>query len=137
MLNTARDQGLTLLLTARLAPARWTVALPDLASRLRAMTAVEIGPPDEALLQVLFDRLLSDRQLIVPEPVKAWLLRRLPRLPAALRAAAARLDRLSLADGKPVTRAMASRLLPDGESWEDREISVTQGASPTKTIGFL
>lgn len=137
VLNTARDRGLYLLLTARRPPARWNVALPDLSSRLRAMATVEIEPPDEAFLSMLFEMLLADRQLQVGPPVRDWLLRRLPRTPAALRDAAAALDRLSLANGRRVTRALASRLLPAGDSWEDREVSVTHGGSSSKPIGLL
>jgi DnaA regulatory inactivator Hda len=137
VLNTARDRGLRLLLTARRAPARWPVRLPDLSSRLRAITAVEIRPPDDELLNALFTGLASDRQLVVPQAVRAWLLHRLPRSPGALRDAVAKLDRMSLADGKPVTRALAGRLLPAVESWEDQEVSVTPTSSPSKTIGFL
>jgi chromosomal replication initiation ATPase DnaA len=39
-----------LLLTARTPPARWTVRLPDLASRLRGAPAVAVALPDEDLL---------------------------------------------------------------------------------------
>ena len=46
----AVEAGAGLLLAAREAPASWKLALPDLASRLRAMPAVAIAPPDEALL---------------------------------------------------------------------------------------
>ncbi|HVZ09596.1 HdaA/DnaA family protein [Rhodopila sp.] len=156
VLNTARDRGLFLLLSGRRAPARWTVALPDLSSRLRAITAVEILPPDDGFLRLLFGVLLADRQLVVPDPVREWLLRRLPRSPAALRDAVARLDRLSLADGRRVTRALASRLLPapasasegteeesavdlplSGESWEDRGDPAADGVAPSTTTGLV
>lgn len=135
-LNTARDRGLFLLLTARRPPARWNASLPDLSSRLRAITAVEIQPPDDGFLAMLLAMLLADRQLVVPDALQDWLLRRLPRTPGALRDAVSRLDRISLADGKPVTRALASRLLPPADSWEDQADSVTPGAS-SQTIGFL
>jgi hypothetical protein len=43
----------------------------------------------------------------VPQTVQDWLLLRLPRHPAALREAAARLDRAALAAGGGVTRGLA------------------------------
>ena len=63
LLNAAGEAGVPVLLAARhRRPAgRWR--LPDLASRLRAITAVEIGPPEDALLRALLARLLADRQL--------------------------------------------------------------------------
>jgi chromosomal replication initiation ATPase DnaA len=85
LLNAAREAGLPVLLAARTPPARWAVRLPDLASRLRAVTAVEIMPPEDSLLRALLLRLLSDRQLPVRPDLQDWLLLRLPRSPAALR----------------------------------------------------
>ena len=111
LLNAAAEAGLPVLLAARAAPARWPVALPDLRSRLRAVTAVELAAPDEAMLRTLFASLLSARQLAVAEPVQDWLLRRLPRDPAALRDAAARLDHAGLAAGRRVTQAMAAAVV--------------------------
>ena len=85
LLNAAGEAGVPVLLAARLPPSRWSARLPDLASRLRAITAVEIGPPEDTLLRTLLARLLADRQLRLPESVQEWLLRRLPRSAAALR----------------------------------------------------
>jgi len=111
LLNAAREARRPVLLAARTPPARWTVLLPDLGSRLRAVTAVEIMPPEESLLRALLLRLLSDRQLGVRPEVQEWLLLRLPRSPAALREAVARLDEASLAAGGAVTRPIAAAVL--------------------------
>src|SRR5580698_6522421 len=56
-LNAAAEAGLPVLLAGREPPARWPVRLPDLASRLRAITSVQIQPADEELLQCLLARL--------------------------------------------------------------------------------
>jgi chromosomal replication initiation ATPase DnaA len=106
-LNAATDRGMAVLLSGRSAPSHWGVGLPDLASRLRAMTAVGLRPPEDDLLRALLAQVLAARQLAVPERVQAYLLAHLPRTGGAMRAAAARLDRLSLASGGQVTRAMA------------------------------
>jgi chromosomal replication initiation ATPase DnaA len=103
------------------------VALPDLASRLRGIASVEIRVPDDSLLRSLLARLLADRQLAVPEAVQDWLCRRLPRTPAAMREAAARLDRAALIAGRRVTRAIAAEvirhmLVPDGQEVADHEV---------------
>lgn len=113
LLNTARDRGLHVLLTGRTAPSHWPIRLPDLSSRLRAITAVEIRSPTDDLLTALLMHLLSDRQLSVAQPVQDWLLTRLPRSPSVLRQAVARLDRTSLMMGKPITRSFAARILTD------------------------
>lgn len=110
-LNAAQEAGHPVLLAARTPPARWPTRLPDLASRLRAITAVPLGAADDAFLRTLLARLLSDRQLVVPAAVQDWLLAVLPRDPAALREAAARLDRAGLAARRGVTRSLAARTL--------------------------
>ena len=115
LLNAAAEAGQSVLLAARTPPSRWPVALPDLASRLRATAAVEIAPADDTLLADLLKRLLVARQLAVPEAVQSWLLLRLPRTPAAIREAAARLDRASLAAGGAVTRPIAAAVLEEME----------------------
>jgi chromosomal replication initiation ATPase DnaA len=112
LLNAASEAGRPVLLAAQAAPARWETGLADLRSRLRAASAVELGAPDDALLRALLARLLAERQLAVGEGVQDWLLARLPRTGVALREAAARLDRASLAEGRAVTRALAARVLP-------------------------
>ena len=138
-LNTARDRGLTVLLSGRTAPAQWPVRLPDLSSRLRAIIAVEIRPPSDDLLAGLLMRLLSDRQLNVAQPVQAWLLARLPRSPAALRHAVFRLDRASLVFGKAITRSLAVKVMVDGgfAGSDADDVSTPENVRSSETSGFL
>jgi chromosomal replication initiation ATPase DnaA len=113
LLNALREVRLPVLLVARTPPARWPLRLPDLASRLRAVTAVEVLPPEESLLSALLLRLLADRQLAVRPELQDWLLLRLPRSPAALREAVARLDQAALAARGAVTRTLAAGVLAE------------------------
>jgi chromosomal replication initiation ATPase DnaA len=113
LLNAAYEAGLPLLMVGRAPPSRWVTHLPDLASRLRAVSAVEIEAPDDELLRALLIRLVRDRQIVVSEAVYEWLLRRLPRTPAALREAVERLDEAALAVGAAITRALAATVLAD------------------------
>lgn len=113
LLNGAAEARLPVLLAGRTPPARWPVQLPDLASRLRATAAVEIRPAEDELLRALLAHSLAERQLAVPEAVQAWLLTRLPRTQAAVREAAARLDRAALAAGRRIGRAVAARVLEE------------------------
>lgn len=100
-----------LLITARRPVAAWTLALPDLASRLRAAPAVAIGPPDDALLGALLLKLFADRQLVVGEAVIDYLVRHMERSFAAARHVVAGLDATSLRQQRPVTVALARTLL--------------------------
>jgi chromosomal replication initiation ATPase DnaA len=117
LLNAAHEVGLPVLLTARVPPARWGVALPDLGSRLRATHSVAIGRPDAVLLRILLMRLLVERQLAVMPSVIDWLMPRLPRTAGAMREAARRLDETALASGRGVTRALAATVLAEMLAW--------------------
>ncbi len=92
LLNIAQDLGRPVLLAGRDPPARWGVTLPDLDSRLRAITAVEVEAPDEVLLRRLLLRWLAERGLVADAALHDRLLLRLPRSPDVLRKAVERLD---------------------------------------------
>jgi chromosomal replication initiation ATPase DnaA len=133
LINANAARGAPLLLAGRAAPSRWPVALPDLASRLAATAAVAIEEPSEALLAALLARETAERQIRLPEATRAWLLRHLPREARAVRAAARRLDRLSLALGRPPTRALARAALSDLPGFEgmrrDASVAADRDAS--------
>ncbi|HYZ63052.1 MAG TPA: hypothetical protein VE650_11415 [Acetobacteraceae bacterium] len=123
LLNAASEAGLPVLMTAARPPGRRPVHLADLASRLRATNAVEIGPADEAFLATLLAKLLAERQLRVPAELRSWLLTRLPRTPSAIQAAVAQLDQAALAAGAAITRKLAERALAGLFLDGDREAS--------------
>jgi chromosomal replication initiation ATPase DnaA len=114
LLNLAHEERAFVLLTAREAPALWPVALPDLASRLRAMPAVALAAPDDALLRAIMVKLFADRQLAVDEALIGYLMTRIERTCAAARAAVAELDRVALRLKRPVNRALAGEILREG-----------------------
>src|SRR5262245_10561384 len=111
LLNLARQDDAHVLLTARTAPATWRIALPDLASRLRAIPVVTLEAPDDALWRAVLIKLFADRQLTVDESLVAYLATRLERSFAAARAAVDLLDREALRRQRPVTRALAAEVL--------------------------
>ena len=111
LLNLIREEEAYLLITARAAPARWGVALPDLASRLRALPTVTLSAPDDALLRAVLVKLFADRQLGVDSSLVSYLTTRIERSFAAARAAVESLDREALRLKRPVTRALAAELL--------------------------
>ena len=68
-----------LLLLSRTPPAHWERKLPDLRSRLNAIPALKIHPPDEALLFQVIQKLFNDFQLHVDEVVISFLLKHMER----------------------------------------------------------
>jgi len=111
--NCVVEAGASLLVVAREAPATWPIALPDLASRLRAAPSVAIAPPDDRLLAAVLVKLFADRQVRVAPGVIGFLLRRMERSFAAAGALAEGLDRRALGAGRPIGIALARRVLAE------------------------
>jgi chromosomal replication initiation ATPase DnaA len=116
LLNLMRQEEAFVLITTRTAPARWSVALPDLTSRLRAVPAVDLQAPDDALLRAVLVKLFADRQLVVDESLIGYLATRIERSFAGARAAVEELDREALRQKRPVTRALAAETLSSGSA---------------------
>jgi len=111
LLNAARQAGKTVLITSRTWPASWKVTLPDLMSRLRAATPVEVLEPDDDLLRRVLVKLFADRQIAVDIGVVDYLVVRMERsLEVALRAVDA-IDREALAGRVKITKPLAGRVL--------------------------
>lgn len=113
LLNLAHQEGAHVLLTARTPPAGWTIGLADLASRLRAIPAVALSVPDDALLRAVIVKLFADRQLAVDENLIGYLVARMERSFPAARSAVEQLDREAMRQQRPVNRALAAELYRD------------------------
>lgn len=113
VINSVRQNGHSLLMTSRLWPMSWPVTLPDLKSRLKAATVVEIGEPDEPLLAQVIVKLFSDRQLYIDDKLVLYIVNRMERSLGAAQTIVDRLDRLALARGTRITRALAAEVLTD------------------------
>lgn len=111
LLNLARQTGSHILIASTSDPAHWQVALPDLASRLKALAVTRLDPPDDVLLRGVLVKLFADRQLAVEESVLSYLMLRMPRSLAAARALVAEIDQTALVEQAAVTRGLAARVL--------------------------
>lgn len=111
LLNRATEGGRSVLLTCRDPSIASHVALPDLASRLRAARPLKLLPPDDGFLRRVLVKHFSDRQLAVSPSLLEFLLRRMERTYAAAEDLVAKLDELALATGKPVSRQLAAKVL--------------------------
>jgi chromosomal replication initiation ATPase DnaA len=111
LFNLVRETGHFLLLTGCDAPARWTIALPDLRSRLSAIQVAAIRPPDDGLLEAVLVKLFADRQLRVGQDVLAFILARMERSFAAARALVATIDDAALAERREISVALARKVL--------------------------
>lgn len=111
LLNVARQEKMTILLTSKAAPGDLDIALPDLRSRLRALPVVAIQSPDEQLLRVVLVKLFSDRQLVVDPQVVSFIALRMERSMKAAGDIVEKIDKRALAMRRKVTRQLAQAVL--------------------------
>lgn len=111
LLNLAAERKVPVLLTSRAPAAALPIALPDLASRLRAARPVTLGEPDDELLRRVMVKLFADRQLSVESAVVDYIALRMERSLQGANAIVAELDRAALAGKVPVTRKLAAGAL--------------------------
>lgn len=116
LINAVRQNSTQLLVTSRVLPAAWAVGLPDLRSRLRAATVVEIGAPDDTLLGQVIEKLFADRQIAVDPKLVHYLVHRMERSLDAAQAIVHRMDELALARRCKMSRALAAEVLGDLET---------------------
>jgi chromosomal replication initiation ATPase DnaA len=117
LINLARERGAFVVFTASRLPAGWLLDLSDLRSRLRAIPAVEIAPPDDALLRAVMLKLFADRQVTVDEALLSFLMVRTDRSFAGVRLLVDRLDREAMRLKRPLTRALAAQILREDDLW--------------------
>lgn len=115
LLNAARLGEGSVLVTSRVLPSAMAIELPDLRSRLRAATVVELRAPDEALLGGVIVKLASDRQIGIDPRLVAYAVARMERSLDAAAAFVHRLDRESLAGKARLTRMLVQRILSEME----------------------
>ena len=84
----------------------WTIALPDLKSRLGAALQLEIGPPDDAMAGELLSVLAVQRGLALGAEAADYLVPRAGRSWADLEKLVAAIDRLSLERKVPATQSI-------------------------------
>ncbi len=113
LLNLCKEKNASLLMTARIFPAEWPAALPDLTSRLRSLPVVTIGPPDDDLLRAVLVKHFADRQLHVTPQVIAYLAARMERSMDCAARLPALLDRAALEAGRNITRQFAGEVLAE------------------------
>lgn len=109
--NSMREAGGHLLIASEIPPARWEVALPDLASRLASIPAVALAAPDDELLISVMAKQFSDRGLEVNDDVLRYVASRIERSFAAAAEMVDKIDRAALAEQRRVTLALARACL--------------------------
>jgi chromosomal replication initiation ATPase DnaA len=111
LLNFAKQHECQLLITAQNMPNLWNIKTPDLLSRLNALPAISILPPDDALLRGVLVKLFADRQINVDEATISYMILRMPRSLQSARDIVAEIDRQAMTEKAEITRPFVAKVL--------------------------
>lgn len=101
----------SLLMTSQLRPSQWNITLPDLISRLKAVTIVDINEPDDYLLSTVIYKLFADRQVSVDPAVISYIVSRVERSLDSVIVLVDLLDHLALQQKTRITKTLAIQAL--------------------------
>jgi chromosomal replication initiation ATPase DnaA len=110
LLTTLENAGGAVLLLADTPPASWPFVLPDLISRLRAISVTTLSAPEIDLLSRLIVRQSAARGYKIDETASTYLAQRIPRTFAATVAIVACMDEV-VAPSLKSSQALAQRAL--------------------------
>ncbi|SFZ82000.1 hypothetical protein SAMN02983003_0825 [Devosia enhydra] len=119
LLNQSMRDGRSVLMTARTPVAAWPYATDDVRSRARLAARFALAVTDDIALSQMLVKLFSDRQVKVEPRVIAYLAARMERSAEAAVRLVETIDRLALARGVAISRAVAAEALAIHEGTTD------------------
>lgn len=111
LMTRIKDAGGSLMILSHAPVSQIDWRLPDLRSRMRAITVAGIAEPDDQLLSALLEKYFVDRQLVVPETVLHYIVPRMERSFAAAARLARDIDQNALAEKRQVSLGLAREVL--------------------------
>lgn len=111
LLNQAMRGDRTLLLTAREVVAKWDLRTDDVRSRIRRAPVFTLEISDDIALSQIFVKLFGDRQITVDPKIIGYVVPRMERSPEEAERLVDLMDKLALAKGSAITRAIAGEAL--------------------------
>jgi len=132
LVNRTAGEGGSLLILTREPASQMQWRLVDLASRLRAITVVNLDPPDDAILRQLLEKYFADRQLAISLPVLDYMVSRMERSFQAVQTVAAAMDSRSLAERRDLTLPLARDIMLEfADGAHARQPALPTGLQPT------
>lgn len=125
LLNQAMRDHRPLLMTARDPVGNWPFQTDDLKSRARLAAHFSVTMSDDIQLSQMFVKLFDDRQVFVDPKVVAYLVARMERSAEEAVMLAGMVDRMALARGTAITRAVAAEALAlRGAAHDDDQLAL-------------
>lgn len=103
LFNSIKEDGGYLLMTARSHPSNLKIRLPDLRSRINAITFCSVSNPDDELLRTLFFKHFVERQLKIEMNVVDYIVSRTERSFEAVKRLVEEIDTNALKEKKNIT----------------------------------
>lgn len=111
--NGAQESGRPLVMISDEAPPAWSVALPDLRTRLAVTPVTRIDHPDDALFASLIQLFFADRGLHIPGEALRFMTKRLHRDYWTAERAVETVDRFAIAERARLSLPTIRRALMD------------------------
>lgn len=111
LLNRLQAQNGRLLVSAHTAPALTPIQLPDLRSRLAAMTVYAMPAPDDSLREALLDQAVQQRGWALADDVRRYLIERGPRRLSSFLRLIDQLDTTALRERRALTVPLVRSVL--------------------------
>ena len=111
LLNQSMRDHRPLLITAREPIGNWPYRTEDVLSRARLAALFTVSEADDVQLSQMLVKLFGDRQVTVDPKIVAYLVPRMERSPEEAVILVELLDRLAMARGTAITRAVAAEAL--------------------------
>ena len=132
LVNRTADGAASVLVTSETPVAAMGWSLPDLSSRMRAVSVATLDEPDDALLRSLLEKYFADRQLAVATQVLDYMVSRMERSFVAVQTIAVVMDRRSLAERRNLTLPLAREIMAEfADGDHARQLALPTGLSTT------
>jgi len=112
--NAAQDDGRPLVMVVDEVPPQWTIALPDLRTRLAITPIARISQPDDELFRAVIRLLFADRGLHIPEEALKFISERVERSYWMAERVVEAIDRFAIAERARLTLPTIRRALGEG-----------------------
>jgi chromosomal replication initiation ATPase DnaA len=112
--NRAQESQRPLVMIVDEVPPAWTIALPDLRTRIAVTPVARIAEPDDALFRGIVELLFADRGLHIPGEALRFISERIERSYYMAERAVEAIDRFAIADRARLTLPTIRRALGEG-----------------------